>query len=249
MNPEDRMATSETPVQVLDLSDEVLQTFGSEYAEKALVLQKELALEKIPDDATFQRIARVGLDAAANIRAIENYLNPLKERRYAAWKRVCDVLKDKVSPFESAKKKAGALCGQYEYEKQQERERAEAAERERLAKQEEDLRAQQAEQLAAEGRTEEGIALLEQPIIPSAPVVSSIEAPKVRGVSAATERWTAKVENLMELCKAVVAGKVPIVAIQANQTFLDQQARALKTLLSYPGVSVQRELKSSFRAR
>jgi len=151
------MATTETPVQVLDITDEQLSEFGSEYAEQALVLQKELALEAIKDDATYQRVAQAGLDAAANIKLIEAYLNPLKERRHAAWKRVTTVIAAKTAPFEEVKKKAGQLVAKYQYEQEQARQAAEQAERDRLQKEEDARRAQEAEQLAKEGRLEEGL--------------------------------------------------------------------------------------------
>jgi hypothetical protein len=236
-----------TPVQVLDITDQTLAEFGPEYAEKALVLQKELALEKITDDPTYQRVARAGLDAAANIKAIEAYLNPLCERRYAAWKRATTVRSDKTAPFEVIKKKAGQLVAKYQYEQEQAKLAAEAAERARLMEEEALLRSQQAEQLAKEGRVEEGLAVLESPTITSAPVVASGGAPVVKGVSKAAERYKATVTNLMELVKAVAAGTVPILALEANEKFLRQQANSMKQLMNYPGVKVERDFNSSFR--
>ena len=235
-------------VQVLDITDEQLAAFGEEYAPKALVLQKELALEKIPDDETYARVAKAGLDAAANIKSIESLLTPLKERRYAAWKRVCDVLKGKTQPFEDIKKKASRLVGAYQNEVQQKRLAAEAAERERIRLEEERRRAQEAENLAAEGRIEEGIAVLESNQAPVAPVVSSYSAPKVGGVSKAKETYKITVVNLMELVKAVAEGKVPLLAIQADEAWLKKQANQLQQFFNYPGVKAERDFSSSFRA-
>jgi hypothetical protein len=45
----------------------------------------------------------------------------------------------------------------------------------------------------------------------------------------------------MELVKAVAAGTVPLNAIQANSTFLNNQARAMKETLAYPGVKAVAE--------
>ena len=243
------MATTETVVQVLDISDETLQDFGAEYAEKALVLQKELALERIPDDATYQRVATAGLNAAANIKAIEGYINPLKERRYAAWKRVCNVLSEKLAPFEAVKKKASQLVAKYQYEQEQARLAAEEAERKRIAEEEEKNRAVQAEQLASEGRVEEGLAVLESPTVTTAPVVSSVGAPKVKGVGTAAERYKGVVTDLHALVKAVADGKVPILVLQVDQSWLNKQATQMKQLLNYPGVRVERDFSTSFRAR
>ncbi len=79
----------------------------------------------------------------------------------------------------------------------------------------------------------------------AAPVVApAVYVPKTTptGFGNATRRtWGAEVTDLLALVKAVAAGTVPIQAIDANSVFLNQQARALKAALSYPGVkSVER---------
>lgn len=48
--------------------------------------------------------------------------------------------------------------------------------------------------------------------------------------------WKAEVVDLIALVKAVADGKVPITAIEANATFLNTQARAMRTTMNYPGV-------------
>lgn len=72
------------------------------------------------------------------------------------------------------------------------------------------------------------------------PVVApAVYVPKTTptGFGNATRRvWGAEVTDLMALVKAVAGGQVPIQAIEANSVFLNQQARALKSALSYPGV-------------
>ena len=74
----------------------------------------------------------------------------------------------------------------------------------------------------------------------AAPVVApAVYVPKTTptGFGNATRRvWGAEVTDLMALVKAVAAGTVPIQAIEENTVFLNQQARALKSALQYPGV-------------
>jgi len=238
---------TEIPVPVFE---EDIEKMGSEYQSQALVLQQSVAIEKIEDQETFQRVSTAGLNAASNIKAIEALLNPLKEKRHAAWKRVCDVLKLKTDPFLEVKEKSSRLCGAYQYAIQQQRKAEEEAERKRLADEDAKMRAQQAEQLAKEGRIEDGVALLEsQPMI-AAPVMASTPMPKAQGVTSSGEGvFSAEVTDLMELVKAVAAGKVPLFAIEANQKFLNNQAKAMKQLLAYPGVKVNRTFKSSFRPK
>ena len=50
------------------------------------------------------------------------------------------------------------------------------------------------------------------------------------------ENWSAEVVSLMDLVKAVAAGKVPVQAVEANMTVLNAQARTLKDGLNWPGV-------------
>lgn len=59
--------------------------------------------------------------------------------------------------------------------------------------------------------------------------------PKIAGI-APRDYWSALVEDKLALVKAVASGAVPLEAILANQAFLNEQARALKESLRYPGV-------------
>lgn len=70
--------------------------------------------------------------------------------------------------------------------------------------------------------------------IAEAPVVVT-SAPKVSGVSM-RETWSAEVDDLMTLVKAVAEGKAPLACLQADMKVLNAQARALKAQLAYPGV-------------
>jgi hypothetical protein len=61
------------------------------------------------------------------------------------------------------------------------------------------------------------------------------EAPKVSGIST-RENWSALVLSLPDLVQAVAAGKVPIIALEANMKVLNQLAKSLKKELNWPGV-------------
>jgi hypothetical protein len=74
-------------------------------------------------------------------------------------------------------------------------------------------------------------------------ISSPVDAPQVKaapvipsGGPRAGSYWSAEVISLKMLCQAVAAGTVPEQAIMANTTFLNNQARALKKALNYPGV-------------
>lgn len=72
----------------------------------------------------------------------------------------------------------------------------------------------------------------------SAPAVAPAP-PKIDGIST-RESWTAEVESFPDLVKAVCARKVPLMALSPNESFLKQQARAMKDQLNYPGVKVKK---------
>lgn len=109
----------------------------------------------------------------------------------------------------------------------------EKAEEERLAL---------AQRLAEQGKMDEAAEVIDGPVYVE-PVKASqtYVAPvaKVEGVSV-RKTYYAEVYNFPELIRAVVAGKVPVMAIQADQQFLDKQARAFKDtdMMGYPGVRV-----------
>lgn len=95
----------------------------------------------------------------------------------------------------------------------------------------------QAEQLAreADAKLQETNAAREASATMPTAIVAATEAPKAEGVSF-TETWSAEVTDLMSLVKAVAAGTVPLACVVADMKVLNQQARALKAQLDYPGV-------------
>jgi hypothetical protein len=83
-------------------------------------------------------------------------------------------------------------------------------------------------------------AVAAQPVM-VVPVTVESTVEKVAGISM-QDHWSAEVntsmtENaaLLSLASAVVHGKVPICALLPNMTYLNQQARSLKTLFDVPG--------------
>lgn len=131
--------------------------------------------------------------------------------------------------------------GMKSYEDEQERiRRAEQARLEEEArKAAEEAALAQAVALEQNGHKSAAEAVIATPV-----VAPAVYVPKTTpaGFGNATRRtWGAEVTDIMALVKAVAAGTVPIQAIEANSVFLNQQARALKSALQYPGVkSIER---------
>ena len=72
-----------------------------------------------------------------------------------------------------------------------------------------------------------------------APIIAPT-TPKIAGLSTRIT-YRAELTDKLALVKAVVAGLVPLNAVDPNMTFLNNQARVLKEDLIYPGVRVVQE--------
>jgi hypothetical protein len=66
--------------------------------------------------------------------------------------------------------------------------------------------------------------------------VAQTEPPRVSGTSI-RENWSAVVTDKAALIAAVAAGVVPEMALEPNSKFLNNQAKAMKRELRYPGVT------------
>jgi hypothetical protein len=121
------------------------------------------------------------------------------------------------------------------FDEEQERQRREAQRKlDEAADKERRRLAQQAERAAAKGNADKAAELQELAAMVVAPIAQQ-ERPAVAGVSR-RETWHAEVTDLRALVRAIADGTVPLAAIEANQRFLNIQARALRSELRYPGV-------------
>lgn len=120
--------------------------------------------------------------------------------------------------------------------------------------------------LAAEAEGDAGLAarILEQPIV-TAPVMPvpvilppvAVMKPAAPGVTYSTT-WKAEITGLLELVRAVASGRVPLMVtlpngklapiFEANQVWLDAQARTQKETLRIPGVKAVPIRRSSVSA-
>lgn len=122
-----------------------------------------------------------------------------------------------------------------DFDERQERERREAQRRlDEAAERERRRLAQQAERAAAKGDADRAAELKDRAAMVVAPIAQE-ERPAVAGVSR-RETWRAEVTDLRALVRAIADGHVPLAAIEANQRFLNGQAKALRAELRYPGV-------------
>lgn len=118
--------------------------------------------------------------------------------------------------------------------------------RERAAAEEREARIAEALELAADGKQEEADAVLDNPSMPLPVITQKSEVEKVRGQATRTT-YRGNVVDLRKLIQAVAAGKVPFQALQANQSFIDNQATEFREGMDWPGVEVVKEVKAYFR--
>lgn len=185
----------------------------------------------------------------------EKLINPAIEAAHAAHKRMIAVKKEVDQPLERAENEIlkPALL-RYSAKKEAERKAAEdnlnrlmAEEAERKRQAEEAERKKQEEERAKTALltpTGDIIPPTEPPPPPPPPVqVATIVLPKAeepKGISYVIT-YAAEVTDLSALLQAVINGTVPIDAIQPNMSFINNRAKTLKNLMSWPGVVVKEE--------
>ena len=234
-----------TTAQAELVLDPVEQTIQQEC--QALVLALDESIVSITDDTSYQAVCQRLKNAAANIKAIEGHIAPIKEKRYAEWKRVTGIESRLTAPFVAVKTRDSRLVGQYQAQKQREAQEETRRQQQLAEERAKKDREAAAEQLAVEGRTAEGVALLEtQEAIPE-PSYIAPSTPRVSGISAPRTRYTAEVTNLKELVAAVAAGKASLGFLEVNQSNLNKAAEIEKDAFSVPGCKVRKGFSSSVR--
>jgi uncharacterized membrane protein YqiK len=89
-----------------------------------------------------------------------------------------------------------------------------------------------AQQKLEEATAQTNAVAMQAQLVIAAPVATMA---KIAGTSTQV-RWNATVRDFKTLVDAVAKGSVPIEALLPNETFLNNQAKALKDNLQYPGV-------------
>lgn len=177
--------------------------------------------------------------AKALQREIKEFFDPLKKAAKEAHHKLCESEKEKLAPLDAAIADIGKKLTAYDQEQERLRREEEARLRELAAKREEEARLMEAIELEAMGETAEANRIIDEPPPPTIVRVEKA-TPQVSGVSFRAS-YRAEVTDLRALVRAVADGKVPLLAIVPSETFLNQQARAMKETLDYPGVAVIRD--------
>lgn len=174
--------------------------------------------------------------------AVVNYWKPIKDAAHKAHRQICNAEKEMITPLDTASASLNRRASAW---KQVETEREAAAQRQadlEAKKREEEIRLQQAVEAEQRGESAEYIEQVLQTPVFVAPTEVEKMVPKVDGAGDSTRYW-AEIDNLMELVKAVAAGRAPLDAIEANMVYLNAKARKEKEAMSVPGVKLGKETK------
>lgn len=201
---------------------------------RALSVPERAKTATIQTGEDYERAGEL-LKTVKGLRAeIDSTFDPIITAAHKAHKEALEQKKKVEAPLAEAENLLKPKIAAYLAEEERKR-REEELRLQKLAQEEaERRRLEEAAMLDDIGETAEANAILEEPVFVPAVTVQPT-APKVAGITMRTT-WAAQVTDLVALVKGVASGKVPIQALKADQTFLNQQARAMKSALSYPGV-------------
>ena len=164
---------------------------------------------------------------------------PIRTKAHQAWKETIRQ-QDKVeAPLEEGERRVKAVIALWLTEQERLRKAEELRLQKQAQEEEERRQLENAVILDDLGETDEANRLLDEQVEVPAIVLPRF-TPQVKGVSM-SQRYSAEVTNLMELVKAVAAGKAPLQCLKADQVFLNRQAVAMRTAMSYPGVRLKTE--------
>jgi hypothetical protein len=190
---------------------------------------------KVHDQRSYELAAAHLLAIATLRREIEAHHAPVKKAAHAAWQQAIAAERRLLDPVIEAERIFKASIAEYEAEERRlEKEKQAKAQTEALREAEE-ARERELEQAEAEGADAEEIAsMINEPLTVMPARVEPVFRP-VKGVSTFVN-WKAEVISLEALVKAVAASKANIGLVMANETAINQLARATRGTLTIPGV-------------
>ena len=194
-----------------------------------------------------QEAANAGRMLRAGVKDYTEAFKAVKTRIDDVKKPVLAEEKEVIAPLEKEGTRLAGLVQVFQQEverKRQEEERKAREAAEAQAREDALLRAIEAEEA---GSAEEAQAILEEPII-AGPVVLASPAPTKPTGSVTRTTYSAEVTDFKALVKAVAEGRVPLMALQANEQFLNQQAKSFGAGFSMPGVKLVENTSTHFRS-
>lgn len=213
-----------------------------EPTDKAEALNKELApiLKraseiKVADPITYQLAGEEVKAMTALEKRVVAYWADDKKRADELHKSITKKEKDMLTPIRDRKASLTTDMKRWADQEEQKRLALEREAKELARKAAEDEALAIAAQLEKDGDKEQASAVISAPVA-VAPVIIQKTTPT--GFGSFTKKvWYAEVTDLMAMVKAVASGTAPLQAIQANESFLNNQAKQFTTGLRIPGVA------------
>lgn len=181
----------------------------------------------------------------AMLKMIDEIRKPITRNLDAAKKGVMDIFRPTEDYLQRSEKLLKAAMVKWQTEQERIRLKEEARQRAFVRQEQEKLR-QEAEAAIEKGDTEQAEALQATAALVPMPIVES-NVQKLQGINMRTV-WKAELVDKTALIQAVAEGKVPDAALEVCMTFLNTQARALKSALNYPGVRAVSEQQIASRS-
>ena len=200
-----------------------------------------------PDQA--QEATNYGRLLQAETKVVEEYFTAVKRKIDAVKSPVLDAEKEHKAPIAVEKERLGLLVDAYNQEAERQRVEAERVAREAAEKQAREDALQRAIEMESLGEVEAAEAILDEPITTTMISIPSRGLAKPAGAIKGKVSYKCKVTDYKALFLAVSSGKVPMQALQVNQSFLDNQADQFRDAFSYPGCELDRQVgKTHFRS-
>ena len=215
-----------------------------EAQEQAVALRSQVDALQVTDQASYDLAQAINEKAIKGKKAFHVWFDPIDDASKKQRQAVIAQGKKIDEPFDYIINTTGSRAAKWMDSERQKAERLRQEAEAVARKKAEDKQLEEAQLLADLGMDEAA----EEALV-AAPVIEKVYVPepaKAQGASVRTY-YSAKVDSLVALVKAVAEGKAPIQAIEANMTYLNGRAVLEKDGFSLPGVSVVKDIKQTRR--
>ena len=214
--------------------------------DEALVIAEAGMQLTVTDQPSYDLAAK----SVKRIREIRKHIgevyDPIQKRERETVKATREERRKYEDPLALAEKHARGEIARFDQEQERLRMEEQRKAEEEARKADEERRLQEAQAAEQNGAKPAVLnRILEQQSVTPVPKAAPTYQ-KASGVGT-RENWSAEVTDMRALAEAVSKGKVSINALQANQTFLNQQARSMKDTLQIPGVRAVVTRGTTFR--
>lgn len=164
---------------------------------------------------------------------IHSAFDPIVDAAHKAHKEAVAQRKKYLDPIEQGRALLKPKMSAYADEQERKRKEAERMAQEEARKREEEAQLATALEAEKSGDTAAAEAIIAAPVEALAVTLPKF-TPKVQ--TTFRESWSAEVTSLLDLVKAIAAGKAPLNLVIPNTVALNGLARSLKGTMAYPGV-------------